>query len=159
MIIRRLMIGSATLLALTLGMPSQGQAQAYVGVQGSWASETDFGVGGRVLANIEEVNLEFVGSADVYFPDAGDFWELNANLFYHFHLAENPSVLPYLGGGLNIATAGNGESNTEAGLNLGGGLRFPLENVSPFVEARTVLSDYDQAVITFGLVFGHAHGS
>lgn len=134
-------------------------AQAYGGAQVNVGSETDFGLGARLLANIEDANLEFVGSFDLYFPDEPlDYWEVNGNVFYHFHLQENPSVLPYLGGGLNVARLSNGADNTEAGLNLGGGIRFPLENVSPFVEAKTVISDADQSVLTIGLLFGHAHG-
>lgn len=145
-------------IALTLGAGSA-DAQVYVGPQVSLASETDLGVGGRLLANIEDANLEFVGSADLYFPDGPtDYWELNGNLFYHFHLPETPSVLPYLGGGLNVANISNGATDTETGLNLGGGLRFPLDDVSPYVEARTVVGDADQSVLTIGLLLGHAHG-
>lgn len=153
-----LAISVALALTALVGAPTPGHGQVYIGAQGSWGNETDLGVGGRVLGNIENANLEMVGSFDIYFPDVGDYWEANANLFYHFHLRETPSVLPYVGGGLNLASIGNGDSTTEAGLNLGGGLRFPLENVSPFIEAKTVLSDFDQSVLTFGLVFGHAHG-
>lgn len=146
-------------VALTAGTGSA-DAQVYIGPQVNLASETDFGVGGRLLANIESANLEFAGSADLYFPEGGtDYWELNGNLFYHFHLPETPSVLPYLGGGLNVANFSNGTTETEAGLNLGGGLRFPLADVSPYVEARTVVGDADQSVLTFGILLGHAHGS
>lgn len=145
--------------ALLLGGVSPASAQVYGGAQALWGSDTDFGVGGRLLANIEDANLEFVGTANVFFPDGPlDFWEANANLFYHFHLSDTPSVLPYIGGGLNIGRLSNGSSNTEAGLNLGGGLRFPMASVSPFIEARAVISDLDQAVLAFGLVFGPAHG-
>ncbi len=155
---KHVITAAAFVLTGLLCAPNPGHGQVYVGAQGSWGSETDFGVGGRVLGNIEDANLEAVGSFDVYFPDGGSFWTVNANLFYHFHLEENPSVLPYLGGGLNIATVSNGDSQTEAGLNLGGGIRFPLDNVSPFIEAKTVLSDVDQSVLSFGVIFGHAHG-
>lgn len=146
-------------VALTAGAGSA-DAQVHVGPQVNVASETDVGLGARLLANIESANLEFAGSADLYVPDGPvDYWELNANLFYHFHLPESPSVLPYLGGGLNVANFSNGATNTEAGLNAGGGIRFPLDEVSPYVEARTVLGDADQSVLTIGLLIGHAHGS
>lgn len=145
-------------LALTAGVGSA-DAQVYVGPQLNVASETDLGVGGRLLADIDGTNLEFVGSADLYFPEGvTDYWELNGNLFYHFHLPETPSVLPYLGGGLNVANFSNGATETEAGVNLGGGLRFPLADVSPYVEARTVVGDFDQSVLSIGFVVGHAHG-
>lgn len=152
-------VGVAAGLLLAGGQTAD--AQVYVGPQVNLATDTDFGVGGRVLANIEQANLEFVGSADLYFPDGPtDYWEANGNLFYHFHLPENPSVLPYLGGGLNLATFSNGDTRTEAGLNLGGGVRFPLEDISPYVEGRGVVGNdaSEQFVFTFGILFGHAHG-
>ncbi len=142
-----------------LGGPSvqPAEGQSNFGVQGNWGSDTDFGLGGRLVVNIPDVNLEGAGSFDVYFPDADfDFWEINANLFYHFHLPDSPSVLPYLGGGLNIARFSNGASDTEAGLNIGGGVRFPTGNVSPFVEGRGVVGDASQFVVTAGILFGPA---
>ena len=144
--------------ALLLGGQAA-SAQVYGGAQLHWGSDTDLGVGGRVLANLQRSNLEMVGSFDIYFPDGPvDFWDINANLFYHFHLRDTPSVLPYAGGGLNISHFSNGSDSTELGLNLGGGVRFPLDGVSPFIEVKTVLSDHDQSVLTFGLIVGHAHG-
>lgn len=154
--------GLALGLLVAGGQTRTADAQVYLGPQVNLATDTDFGVGGRVLANIEQANLEFAGSFDLFFPDGPvDYWELNGNLFYHFHLPENPTVLPYAGGGLNLATFDpeTGDSNTEAGLNLGGGVRFPLENVSPYAEGRAVVGDADQFVFTVGLLFGHAHGN
>lgn len=131
----------------------------YLGAQGNLGSDTDFGVGARLLANLEATNLEFAGSYDIYFPDNDlDYWEFNANLFYHIHPSQDPSVLPYLGGGLNVGHLSNGSGNTEAGVNLGGGIRFPGRQLTPFVEARAVMGDFDQGVLTVGLLFGHAHG-
>lgn len=148
----------------TLGLGARGaEAQAAFGAQVGWGSETDIGVGGRILANIEAVNLEAVGSFDIYFPDdAGqvdrDYWEINGNLFYHVHLRDTRSVLPYFGGGLNIARMEIGTAtHTEVGLNLGGGVRFPNESgIIPFIEAKGVISDRlaEQFVATFGVLFG-----
>jgi hypothetical protein len=140
-----------------LGSPTErAYAQTAFGVQGSWGSEADVGVGGRLLINIPNVNLEAVASADVFFPGGGVNWvDLNGNVFYHFHLPGSPSVMPYLGGGLNIALISANGSSTEAGLNLGGGVRFPRPGVTPFIEGRAVIaSDADQAVLTIGLLFG-----
>ncbi|MDX1396194.1 MAG: hypothetical protein R3195_17570 [Gemmatimonadota bacterium] len=144
---------------LLMGGAAPAAAQVYGGTQLLWGSDTDLGIGGTLLANIENANLEFAGSFNLFFPDGDeDFWEANANMFYHFHLSDTRSVLPYLGGGLNLSHLSNGSDNTEAGLNLGGGVRFPMAGVSPFIEARAVISDHDQAVLAFGLIFGHAHG-
>lgn len=150
---------AALAVGLALATPGSADAQIYFGPQLNAATETDVGVGARVLGNVESANLELVGSFDLYFPDGAlDFWEVNANTFYHFHLPDNPALLPYLGGGLNIANLSNGTDVTEVGVNLGGGIRFPLDNISPFIEGRTVISDWEQSVFTFGFLLGHAHG-
>lgn len=134
---------------------SEVEAQIALGAQGSWGSSADFGIGGRALFNIPGNNLEAVGSVDVFFPDGDVNWlDANANVFYHFHLTDSPSVLPYLGGGLNLAHLSNDASATEAGLNLGGGVRFPGGGITPFVELRGVISDADQLVISGGILFG-----
>jgi hypothetical protein len=143
--------------ALAVGLvayPTQeAHAQTAVGVQGNWGSEADLGVGGRLLINIPGVDLETALSVDVFFPDADVDWlEFNGNIFYHFHTPGN--VVPYLGGGLNVTRISANGSNTETGLNLGGGVRFPRPGVTPFVEARGVISDADQFVVTVGLLFG-----
>lgn len=155
-------VGAASLVlavALALGAPANLDAQLYAGGQVDAATDTDLGIGGRVLGNVEAMNLEVVGSFDLYFPEGPvDFWELNGNIFYHFHLPENPDVLPYIGGGANVGGLSNGVDETEVGLNVGGGVRFPLTNISPFIEGRAVVSGVQQFVLSIGMLFGHAHG-
>ncbi|MFQ5678923.1 MAG: outer membrane beta-barrel protein [Gemmatimonadota bacterium] len=138
------------------------EGQAAFGVQGSWGDDTDVGVGGRLFTNLEKLNLDFVASFILFFPDDKgdvdrDAWELNGNLFYQVHLKDVRSVLPYLGGGLNVAHREIGSlDDTELGLNLGGGARFATSsNVTPFVEIRGVVaSDFNQVVISGGFLFG-----
>ena len=70
---------------------------------------------------------------------------------------------PYLIGGLGIYNSRFGEADSEnaVGVNLGGGLRFPLGNFNTFFEARyhAVLGDQDDGAnlhfipITFGILF------
>jgi hypothetical protein len=155
--ISSLLLFPTILLLMHLGpQASEAEAQVALGGQGSWGSEADFGVGGRALVNVPGWNLEGVGSVDFFFPDGDVDWiDINANLFYHFHLPDSPSVIPYVGGGLNLARLSVGDaSTTEAGLNLGGGIRFPGPTVTPFLELRGVVSDADQFVITGGILFG-----
>lgn len=148
-------VAGATFVLALLVVPSQLPAQAAFGLQGNWGSEADFGIGGRLLVNIPNVNLEAVASADVFFPEGDVDWlEFNGNIFYHFHAPGAANVLPYLGGGLNITRISVNGSTTETGLNLGGGVRFPRPGVTPFLEARAVISDADQLVLTFGVLFG-----
>lgn len=139
------------------------RGQVAFGAQAAWGSDTDLGIGGRVLGNIEQVNLEGVGEFNLFFPDGDvDFWEINANLFYHFHLEDTPSVLPYVGGGLNIAHVSvGGAGDTEAGVNLAGGVRFPTAGEwAPYLELRAagVGADTDQLVLTGGILIGPTGG-
>ena len=70
---------------------------------------------------------------------------------------------PYLIGGLGIYNSklGDFDSDNSVGINIGGGLRFPLGQLSTFVEARyhTTLSDDQRGSrlqfipITFGVAF------
>jgi hypothetical protein len=70
---------------------------------------------------------------------------------------------PYLIGGLGIYNSKFGEADSEnaVGVNLGGGLRFPLGTFNTFFEARyhAVLGDQDDGAnlqfipITFGILF------
>lgn len=108
-----------------------------------------------MLANLAGSNFEVVGSVDRFFPDNDlVWWDFNANLFYHFHLVNAPTMVPYLGGGVNVARlSSNNFENSEAGLNLGGGLRFPGD-ITPFIELRAVVSGSDQIVLTGGVLFG-----
>jgi len=154
-------ICQSTLFAIPLalglafaGMPGKVEAQVALGIQGNWASEAELGVGARVLANVGGSNFEVVGSGDVFFPDSDIDWlDINANLFYHFHLPDSPSVMPYVGGGVNFARISGNGSTTETGMNLGGGIRFPSQ-VTPFIEFRAVIGGAEQFVVTGGLLWG-----
>lgn len=150
-------------VALTVaagGLEAQGAA---FGVHGSVGTDTDLGIGGRVAINIPDVNLEGQGTVDVFFPDGFDYFEFNGNLFYHFHLEDTSSVLPYAGGGLNVGIISPegpaADDRTEVGINLGGGVRFRAENnIAPFVEARVVAGGVEQFVVSGGLLFGNVGG-
>lgn len=149
-----LFIAPLAAFVLFLAAPAedvQAQQQVAFGIQANWGSEAELGIGARVLANLGGSNFELVGSVDRFFPDNDlNWWDFNTNLFYHFHQADGHAILPYLGGGVNVARLA---SQSEAGLNLAGGLRFPGD-VTPFVELRAVFSDADQIVLTGGILFG-----
>jgi opacity protein-like surface antigen len=100
------------------------------------------------------------GSFTVHFPGDGlSFWDLNLNAHYRFPLEGN--ITPYAGGGLNYARlsfdlppilGGGSVSSSEVGLNVLGGAFMDLENDwRLFGEARFVISDADQLVLTFGV--------
>lgn len=76
---------------------------------------------------------------------------------YTFETESN--VAPYVLGGLQITHQGFSASNysgsrTKLGINLGGGMTFPLGGETGYVELRYVAAgDFDFIPITFGLRF------
>lgn len=141
-----------------LGTPSSGAAQVarvFLGAQLSSASKTDLGIGGRLAVVPSELPVELMGSLNLFFPKGpADFWELNADLLYRFRAPAESSVVPYVGGGINVGHFSNGEDgSTNSGLNLIGGFRFSVGSVQPFLEARGVISEPDQVMATFGVMF------
>lgn len=111
----------------------------------------------------EAFTPEISGAADfaIYFPENFDWWELNANVHYDF-LAED-GMKVYGLGGLNYATMSFsvdfGEfgsasgSNSEVGLNLGGGAEFDVDFANVYTELKYVLGNADQLALSAGLRF------
>lgn len=150
------------LLVMAGGLATTLPGQIRFGVQGSFADDTDFGIGGRLeyapRALFKDAPVVSAASFDWFFPDAAglDYWEINYNIYYLFTA---DALRPYAGGGLNLAhasvdTPAGSASDTKLGLNLGGGLRFKTSSrLTPFIEARVELSGGEQFIITGGLVF------
>lgn len=149
----RAALSAVVVAGLLLSAPSSSYAQVQFGGQVNVGTETDFGIGGRIVANMHEVSggLGFIGSFDIYFPDGPrDYFEMNGNLIYTIDLKETTNA-PYVGGGLNVGHASNGGSGTELGLNLLGGIKFPLPGVTLFFELRgTILTDIAEQVVFTG---------
>lgn len=161
----------ALALVATALIPSAADAQVRFGAQVGYGTETDLAVGARIdvaLTNALSTkppfsNAFFLTSFDFYFPDcpAGadcTYWELTPALAVPFAVQGSP-MRPYLGAGITIARAsvsagGTSADNTEAGLALIGGLKFPLSTMTAFTEARITISDADQLTLAFGLLFG-----
>jgi opacity protein-like surface antigen len=159
-----------------LAVAGPASAQRF-GVQANWADDFDFGIG--VRAELDFPNLLTsegpfsrtfgIGSFDYFFPDCGgvsgfdcSYWEVNLGLAVPIVAA---SVDPYVGAGLNIARFSAdydevlpgldfGASSTDVGVNLLGGLRFPLGGLSAYGEARIELGGGEQLVLTFGVLLG-----
>lgn len=139
-------------------------AQTKFGGQVSWGDESDFGIGGRLAVDAADIPLEIFGTFDWFFPDEPPgvdltYWEINGNLAYLFEIRDAPSIIPYAGGGLNIAhvnreTSTTDVSDTEVGLNLLGGIRFETQaSVQPFIEFRLEVEGGDQFVVSAGVLF------
>ena len=81
----------------------------------------------------------------------------NFDLYYHF--APEGQVTPYVGGGMGINFMRNERrevSDTNLGVNMLGGVRFPGTSHSYFLEGRYTASDVSQAMVMAGVTFmGH----
>ena len=168
---------SAVLLgsALLLASPQSLQAQTSLSVSGGLAAPVgdlgDFADLGYTLAagiNLGGTRLPIGARFEGALNGFGlknideDVRILNATANAVVNFSQNADS-PFLIGGLGIYTSKFGEDASEnaIGVNLGGGLRFPLGGLSTFVEARfhAMLGDEDRGTnlryvpITFGIVF------
>lgn len=156
----------AAVAGVLLLMPATAEAQVRLGPQISFGGDTDFGIGARVVANVESLqHWDFIGTFDVFFIDDNpnfdrNYWEANGNLAYNFGIPEVPSLSPYVGAGLNIAhrsvkdvSSGADFDDTDLGLNLFVGTQFQGASITPFAEFRIVAEGAEQVVITGGFLF------
>ena len=147
----------AAAAAALLIIPTTADAQVHFGPQLSYGGETEVGVGGRVVANVESLaHWDFIGTIDFFFPNENvDYWEANGNLAYNFGLPEAPSLSPYVGVGLNIANRDHpvAGSETDLGINFFAGTQFEGTSVTPFAEIRLVAEAAEQVVLTGGILF------
>jgi opacity protein-like surface antigen len=133
------------------------QAQIQVGVGlGYGLDNEEAGLNLRAGYHFDE-NWRLMGDYMTYFieGDGVSYNEININANYAFG---SETIRPYGLAGLNITTVkidflGSSISNSEFGLNLGGGLQyFVAEKVAVYGEARYVVSEFDQLVIGAGVV-------
>jgi hypothetical protein len=130
------------------------------------------GVGGKLgLLDPENGDGTPAFGAHLEFEQPGSAWHLmpgvlfwdeggvsalavNADMYYHFQ--PEGMTTPYLGAGVGLNRfdfEGSGDANTEVGLNLFGGLRFPTGASHLFVEGRYTASDISQSSILGGVTF------
>lgn len=141
--------------ALTPGL----HAQVSVGPTVGWENDLGVGIGATARAPLASLG-EGVGlMADLllFFPDLGDYFELNGNLTYDFPLEES-TVLPFVLAGLTIGRSsveilGQSVSNTAVRLNVGGGIEFDAGNVRPSAGLRIEFADGDAFVLFVSLPF------
>ncbi len=131
------------------------QARSQFGVRiGSYTDMEEFYVGADLLAPVGahtyvNPNIEYV------LIDYGTY--LTTNLDLHYDFATRSRMYFWLGGGLGLAyfsPEGNGDSNSELAVNLLGGIGFNTRgSFVPYIQAKAILGDADDFVITFGLRF------
>ena len=160
----RKLVSSLALMGL-LAAPVAVSGQTTLGPFLAFHDDWDFGVGAYAVFPAPELheNLAFSGSFGYFFPDqrAGadlNYWELNADAILRIP-TEATGVRFFLLGGINIArwsvdaAGGDGPSDTDAGLNLGAGVSFPQESMTPTVGAKLQIEGGDGFMIFGGIGF------
>ena len=165
------LLGSALLIAPSTRL----HAQAALSVSGGLAAPvSDLGdfadLGYNVAAGLNfggtrlPIGARFEGSLNGFkLKDVDDnvrVLNATANAVVNF---SQKADSPYLIGGLGLYNSkfGSDDSENAVGVNIGGGLRFPLGTLNTFFEARyhAMLGDRDKGAnlrfipITFGIVF------
>jgi hypothetical protein len=157
-------------VALVLVMPALSQGQVQAGPYVAFHDEADFGIGAFVSIPVPEIHedVSFVGDFGYYFPGdryqvvEWDYWEANADLMLRFPL-DDSRFTPWVMGGLNVGHTNSvvddegfleeSGSDTEIGLNIGGGLTFGEGSTLPFAGFKFELDGGEGAVIFAGVSF------
>jgi hypothetical protein len=108
-------------------------------------------IGGQLAVPLTGM-VDFYPSFDVFFVDNGSLFGFNADLkFRPLPVATAPL---YLGAGLNLTRGSSGgSSDTNAGVNLFGGLEARTGAVHPFGELRLVIGDGSSVQLSAGINF------
>lgn len=119
----------------------------------------DIGIGGNARVAIPDVPVDGDVAFTYFFADdPTSVWTLDFNALYPFPLEEQ-TFLPYAGGGIaltntSVEVAGQSASDTDAALNLVGGVEFDAGAVSPFLEVNVgVGGDVDRFGLSGGFLF------
>ncbi len=83
--------------------------------------------------------------------------DVNPNFDVSYHFMPENRWTPYVGGGLGLNFVRRNrldESNTDVGLNLMGGVRFPSSSRHYILEGRYTASDVNQVSLLTGVTFG-----
>lgn len=117
--------------------------------------------GGYVIENQFNVGMDFNFFAPKKSGPAKVGWVgVNVNAAYWFQATDELTLYPLVG--LNISSiratanylgATSSNRQTEIGLNLGGGVMYKIDNIAPFIEGKYVVSEFDQAVFSLGVLF------
>ena len=153
-------------VALAGMLVARGAAQAQMQAGPFLAYHDDLeaiGVGGFVGIPLPQLAPGFaiVPNAVIFFPDDPlSFLEINGDLMYTFPVSEDSPVAPFAFGGLNWARSSidfggtlGSVSDSDIGLNLGGGVNFNAGSLNPFAGAKFEIHDNTGLVIFGGVSF------
>ncbi len=149
-----MLLGAALLPAGLCAMPGVGRAYEMTGVGGKLGiispedRDETLMLGGHLEFEEPDSRLHLV--PNLMFWSSDNTSDVNPNFDVYYHFSSQSQVTPYLGGGIGLHVM---SSETSAGANLFGGLRFPGGSNHYFVEGRYTASSVSQAAILGGITF------
>jgi hypothetical protein len=121
---------------------------------GIYADEGGVALGGGVIQRLGAATpWYFNPNVEAAFADHGNLVSMNADLHYDFTSETPYSVYAGAGPALILSHPSRGDTQTDAGLNLVGGVVWPQRPVRPFVQMKGVVSDEGQLAIMGGVRF------
>jgi hypothetical protein len=157
----RKLLCSVALVGMLAAAPSAVQAQLEAGPLVAYFDDLEaIGIGAFLAIPVPQLAEGFAIVPDFtwYFPDGIDYFEVNGDVAYFFPVSAESPVMPFAFGGLSIGrssfeTAFGDFSDTDVGLNLGGGVQFAAGSINPFAGAKLEIRDDTGFVIFGGLGF------
>ncbi len=100
--------------------------------------DTGFGIGASVSIPAEQLqeNLSFNATAGYYLAE-GASWVVDGDVVYSFPVSSDAPFEPFASVGLNLW----GFSDTDVGLNVGGGIVLASSSLSPFLKGKFEVHD------------------
>ena len=157
------------IISIALTFNSFAQISAGGGISYGTEQKT-IGFNLRGQYNIWE-NVDVVGGLTFYLPhnekqtvlfvtvdSKTNMWCFDVDGHYNFDLIDKLKVYPLAGlniSGVSVEVNGTKASDTEVGFNIGAGATYEItDNLAGLFETKYTLGNADQAVVTFGVLYG-----
>ncbi len=149
--IARLATALATVFVLSSAVSARADDPMFGVRIGAYTDAGDPFIGGEMLFKLAP-RIYFNPNVEAVLVDHGHFFTINADA--HYDLPTHSRAMVWVGGGLAIINAsGGGESNTDLGVNLLGGVGVRTGRVIPYAQAKVIIKDGSELVIGVGLRF------
>jgi hypothetical protein len=153
--LRSTWLGAAAVAALLLLAPAPASAQTDFGVRGgAYLEDADPFVGLEVLTRMGSSDWFFNPNVEFVFADERD--RISGNFDFHYDFRVTSDYYLWAGGGAAILytdSDGGRDSETDAGLNLLGGIGWRLSGMTPYAQLKVVVSDDSEVVAAVGVRF------
>jgi len=151
---------AALVVLLMAALSARASAYDYAGAGGRLGMASPNDLDGTpslgVHAEFEQSGSRVHLQPDVMYWKTNGVRDVNPNFDVYYHFDRENRVSPYVGGGVGLNFVRReriDRDNTDVGLNLVSGMRFPGENHHVFVEGRYTASDISQISLLGGVTF------